>query len=357
VETPIDYSSLTNPVDPAEVDAFKKDAQARLGAYAPPEGLRLAIAIIGIVFIAGFFVTTSFTIAGVFLSSLRDSMNPVTLIFTSFFGFIVLGAIALAVWGIVKSLSGTNTWEKWMRASRFAEANGFTFSRRDANPNYPGLIFTQGRNRAALDHYRSATGRFLDIGTMRYITGSGKNQATHNRGFMALNLDRALPNMVLDAKANNLLFGASNLPALFSKDQVLHLEGNFDDYFTLYCPKEYERDALYVFTPDLMALLIDTTAPFDVEIVDNWMFVYTGGAINPIDAPLLHRLLLIVDTVGAKTLKQSARYADERVGDAKINAVAPQGRRLRRRTSLVVLIFVVVWALGWLLPHVLVLFS
>ena len=48
--------------------------------------------------------------------------------------------------------------------------------------------------------------------------------------------------MVLDARSNNGLFGGTNLPSQFSKDQILTLEGNFSEYFTLYCRREYERD-------------------------------------------------------------------------------------------------------------------
>ncbi|MEO7546479.1 MAG: hypothetical protein ABIT21_09370 [Terrimesophilobacter sp.] len=76
-----------------------------------------------------------------------------------------------------------------------------------------------------------------------------------------------VPNMILDAKSNNFLW--TNLPQNFSRNQVLSLEGDFDKHFTLYCPKEYEHDALYVFTPDLMTRLIDHAAGYDVELVDD----------------------------------------------------------------------------------------
>ena len=129
---------------------------------------------------------------------------------------------------------------------------------------------------------------------------------------------------------------------------MLHLEGDFDNYFTLYCPKEYERDALYVFTPDLMALLIDNASPFDVEIVDKWMFVYSSATLD-LRQPAVHqRLLGIVDTVGAKALSQTERYADERVGDVTANIVAPQGRRLTRRISIGAVVAVAAFAVFWL---------
>ena len=60
------------------------------------------------------------------------------------------------------------------------------------------------------------------------------------------------------------------------------------------------------------------------------------------------RLFRIIDTVGAKTLTQTDRYVDERVGDFAANIVAPQGARLKRRVSVgaIVIGVVVVGVLG-----------
>jgi hypothetical protein len=101
-----------------------------------------------------------------------------------------------------------------------------------------------------------------------------------------IQLDRALPHMVLDAVQNDRkILGqrVSNLPARFDLAQRLSREGDFDRYFTLYAPADYERDALYVFTPDLMALLIDEAGSgeggsMDVEIIDDRMYVYAPGS-------------------------------------------------------------------------------
>jgi hypothetical protein len=136
--------------------------------------------------------------------------------------------------------------------------------------------------------------------------------------------------MVLDSRSNNGFFG-TNLPESFGRNQVLSLEGDFDRHFTLYAPKEYERDALYLFTPDLMALLIDEASPFDVEIVDDWMFIYSARPFDSLQPASYQRLFSIMATVGAKTLSQSARYSDERA--IAPGMIAPQGARLRRGVS------------------------
>ena len=150
--------------------------------------------------------------------------------------------------------------------------------------------------------------------------------------------------MVLDSKANNALFGSTSLPVAFARDQVLHLEGDFDRHFTLYCPKEYERDALYVFTPDLMALLIDETGDLDVEIRDDRLIVTRPGGFDLTAPETWARFERIRATVGAKAWDRTERYADERVAGAVLvlgerqaaDGVDPAGARLRGRVPRVV---------------------
>jgi hypothetical protein len=209
------------------------------------------------------------------------------------------------------------------------------------------MIFNLGYSRSAFNHLNSTTGRYFDLGDFEYTTGSGKSRSTHYWGFLALHLDRKLPNMVLDSKENNTLFG-SDLPIAFKRDQILSLEGDFDKHFTLYCPQEYEQDALYVFTPDLMALLIDDAGSYDVEIVDDWMFIYSPHRFPPLSVPNYQRLFTIVQTVGTKTISQTENYHDDRVGSAAANIVAPQGQRLRHGTSIGALVLVGGFALFWL---------
>lgn len=322
----VDYSALTRPTTRAEVSAFKSATLAsgkKWAAVAPMNFVVIGIVLVlALVFLLN---STSSALSAVVRGVFSGSSGASAAIIVP--AILVVGLGTLFV--VLATVFGSSRWKTWMRLSQFADANGFVFSPSDTKPSYPGSVFALGHTRFASDHLRTFDGRFLDYGNYTYVTGSGKTRAEHKWGFLALGLDRSLPHMILDAKSNNSFFG-SNLPSAFSKNQVLSLEGNFDDYFTLYCPEQYETDALYVFTPDLMALLIDEASPFDVEIVDNWMFVYSRGHFSMLEPAVHERLLRIVDTVGAKTLTQTARYADERVGNPAANIIAPQGRRLAR---------------------------
>lgn len=342
----IDYTPLFSPVTPSEVTAFHR---AMLAAR-PNAGAEQIQRIIGIVLgvvMAVVIGVSMLTPAAFALAALASgSLDPVDAVILLFPVLIIGVGIALVVRSVrARRFDG----EKRLRMARFAEANGLTYESVSPGPSYPGAIFGIGSSRQVSDHLRTGEGRYLDFGNYRYVTGSGKNRTTHTWGFLALHLDRALPHMVLDSRANNGLLGATNLPTIFSRDQILSLEGDFDQYFTLYCPREYERDALYVFTPDLMALLIDEAAPYDVEIVDQWMFVYSARPFPLADAATYQRLLRIVSTVGAKALSQTDRYVDERVGAFAPNIVAPQGQRLRRGVSVLGIALIVGFVAAWVL--------
>lgn len=166
--------------------------------------------------------------------------------------------VGAAVGGIVAGSVMTGRATRQLRLHRFATANSLTLRANIGVPGCPGAILGVGSGRRVTEMLSHENGPAPDIGDLRYTTGSGTNLRTHQWGFVAIRLDRMLPHMILDAKSNNSL--GTNLPVSFSRGQVLSLEGDFDRHVTLYCPREYERDALDVFTPDLMARLVDEAA-------------------------------------------------------------------------------------------------
>ena len=229
----------------------------------------------------------------------------------------------------------------------FAQQNGFRYTRMIDGPTYTGMYFGIGYRRALSNIITSqrSTPKF-EIGNLNYTIRTGKSESTYRKGYIRIELERNLPQIVLDASSNNLkMFGKNitNLPEDFDTSQRMNLEGDFNKYFTLYAPKEYERDALYIFTPDLMALMIDNVSAFDAEIIDNQLFIYKSQAPFVLtDGALLDRLFKIIEVVGNKAHTQTNFYADEKVGDRSLNEVATGGKRLRKRISVVTVIIIVI---------------
>lgn len=279
---------------------------------------------------------------------------------------VVAGAAAWFV--IAQRMRRVRLW----RLGRFAEANGMRYLPSESDPGLPGMIFSLGSSRQATDVLRAETPRETEYANYRYTTGSGKNRTTHRWGYVAIRLDVPLPNIVLDATSNNGIFG-SNLPASFARGQRLSLEGDFDQHFALYCPEGYEQDALYLFTPDIMARFIDNAAALDVEIVDDRLFLYLKRDVVTLDPGTWEWLFSVVHAIDDK-FAQWARWRDDRLAAAPAATpaaapgssptapalallrpppgVAQEGRRLKRGVSWITIVIVAVVGLYWILSSV-----
>ncbi|WP_100812534.1 phage holin family protein [Microbacterium sp. BR1] len=371
-----DARPLIEPARPADIRAFTARLRAEGRLASPFSGSR-GVQLVVLIVVAGIFALVFLSVFGTILTMLAASGS---------FGWLtvlpVLAMLAVGggiAWIGVRIFTGSR--ERWYRLARFAEANAMSYVPTLADPRLPGMIFSQGHSRAANDLVRGEHPRFVEFANYRYVTGSGKNQSTHKWGYVAIKLDVPLPHILLDAVGNNGLFG-SNLPTSFDRDQRLSLEGDFDKYFSLFCPRGYERDALYLFTPDIMARFIDNAAQLDVEIVDDWLFLYAKRDLSTLDPATWAWLFA---TVGALLEKfaQWSRWRDDRlVSDASARAmgaaggptgttggvvdpfaaapdlrpppgVAPEGRRLKSRVSVLgivaVVLFVVIWAVSMFL--------
>ncbi|MFE1664664.1 hypothetical protein [Microbacterium sp. P02] len=314
-----DPRPLTEPIDRAAVREFVRAgrAEGRLpGAWSSATGI-LALVFFGVVVlvVGSFFLT----IVGSVMSSMASSGGAG---FSLLFLIPVLAFGAIAALIVVFAVRGSlGAGGRWYRMSRFAQANGMTYLPAVTAPGLPGMIFSLGSSRASSDVVRGDSPRFAEFANYRYTTGSGKNRTTHKWGYVAIKLDVPLPHIVLDALGNNGLFG-SNLPAAFDRDQRLGLEGDFDKHFALYCPEGYERDALYLFTPDIMAPFIDNAAALDVEIIDDWLFLYAKRDFSTLDPATWAWLFSVVGALLDK-LAQWARWRDERLTtDASTAAIS-----------------------------------
>lgn len=246
----------------------------------------------------------------------------------------VIGAVMLV--RAVRRRSGVRQY----RLNDFARTNGFAYEPYAPASPLPGMIFTRPGQSSSFvtDLLRRRSGHALEIGNHTCTTGSGRSTSTYRWGYAAMRLPVALPHIVLDAHGNNAI-GRPRLPIAFAKDQRLSLEGDFDRFFTLYCPEGYETDALYLFSPDTMAVFVDEASRLDVELVDDHLFLYFPGQLSTLDPVLWERLLATADVLSERLLRWE-RWRDDRVqsvadpvlgaafGPAGGRGVAREGRRL-----------------------------
>lgn len=219
---------------------------------------------------------------------------------------------------------------------------GFEYVRELRGPGLPGVLFRSGSKVVATDviDARSSAAPFLAGRLQGLYAEDSSMPHMAVTSFVAIPLERTVPNILLFGKGIGALRRAG---VAVGGRQRLSLEGDFDKTFTLYCPEGYERDALEIFTPDLMQLLLDTTSGCDVELVDDWMFVYSRpGRYATADA--LDGLVAVTERSRDKVHRQTSRYRDERSPSAsatvspaehaaRVGRVAEGGARIKTRAS------------------------
>lgn len=315
----LDYSPLTEPVTDEMIKAYaSKDT-----SWITPK-VYLSIGFVLYLFLATPAVIGSYS-SGHGLSVSIVAVLVITAVITA-------GVVAGAIYGT--KLQARTT----VRLKRFAEVNNAVLQQNVIAPTMNGMIFDEGHSRTLEASLAFENG--LEIGNYTYVKGSGKNRVTYAYSYARMSLSRNLPHMVLDAKSNN--FFGSNLPDAFDSSQKLVLEGDFNNHFNVYVPNGYERDALYVFTPDVMAVLVDKGAKHDMEITGNELFIFKSGKIKLDSEEDLRLVLSIVESIADELRDQSKRYIDERATQIHMTAgttpseampvVASAGRQLKQRT-------------------------
>ncbi len=139
-------------------------------------------------------------------------------------------------------------------------------------------------------------------------------------------------------------------------DQVLPLEGDWDRHFTLYCPEGYERDALQVMTPDVMAAMIDGAQRLVGSDARRLARLRLVGRPSPGRGPRHYARAIRLIEVAQQFDEQAEHYSDSRIGDRARDVIAPQGRTLRGRWNpifaVALLVPLAVIILGAAMPYI-----
>lgn len=278
--------------------------------------------------------------------------------FAVFAAWAVFGSIAVGRLARMPAATGEPAKGE-ARLHRLAELNGLVYEP-NVEPRLAGPLFERLSGRRRNTRFTTTSGRTVEVGNLLYpqaragmsvsvtIRAGGVASTTADDGsywrYVAVQLDAPLPHMVLEPQgrqtdaATEAATGRRAFPVDFDEDQHLSLEGDFDRYFSLFVPKEYERDALYIFTPDLMATMIDEAPGMHVEIVDDWVIFSRNGRADFGSPSTWSAIDRTVNRAASEIVERGGRYRDERTAggtptagrERVLRTVAPAGRRLER---------------------------
>lgn len=230
-----------------------------------------------------------------------------------------------------------------IKLRKFAEQNGLKYSLKMPCEDREGMIFVASE-RQWLENvliFEGVSRLPIEIGT--HIS-YGKRDSRRGRfyGFICITLPHYFPQMVLDARANNMLQSATftNLPQVFAEGQRHSLGMGYDEHFTLYADPRELAAVSHIFSSALLdALLASKQGRFyDYEVIDDKFYGYTPSnqhfALHRIDRlqEVLEFASKVASILGGQVEGRSpVVHAAAHIQNEKEPAPPPPRRRLGAR--------------------------
>lgn len=232
------------------------------------------------------------------------------------------------------------TYDWSTRLWLFARANDLKYSLNGSLLLHDGSIFSDTlRSMGADGMSGKLVGADMRIGCYAPEIVSGQHPEMNDCIIAQVKLPRKVPHIVLDSVKNTTSASSEDTLGLggLYENQVDSLEGGFDEYFTLYAPSGYGRDVRYIFTPDVMELLVNTAQQYDIELIDDTLHIcvqglYNSPTVGEGEASSLKNLkdiLTVAAVLSNKIYDRTDFYVDEHAETSSKHAVAAAGKRLK----------------------------
>lgn len=148
----------------------------------------------------------------------------------------------------------------------------------------------------------------FDTAVRVFSVGEGQGATLHTTRMVRIPLSAEAPRITLRSRRGGGALSA--LPRVPRTRNELTLEGGFSDVFEVSVPDGYEVDALYLLTPDLMAILLDHAADCDLEIIDGTLHLYLSP-VDLTDPEQLNGFLAVVGILHERFGRRTALYRDD----------------------------------------------
>ncbi|WP_043674859.1 hypothetical protein [Clavibacter michiganensis] len=305
----LDTTPLTGRIDRDDLRRFRRDFTARFPILVSPLFLlgRIAMGILAALALplGGVFVL----VAGLGAILTDDPETRGDALGMTVFGIPMLGAGIFFLWYLIRTRRRRSTIRSHYRLARFARVNGMSYTPGPLSDGHMGEVAARGMYLTRI--MRPRTARPVEFGNHELNQGSNFQGITQYGGYAMIGLRRELPH--IQVISNRTRLRRELTPTIdVARSQRLELEGDFDRHAALYCPDGYERDALYLFTPDVMAVLVDRVRGFDVEIRGDRLLLRSPADMVTLDPDRWHDVLDATAALMAK-VDRWERWRDDRL--------------------------------------------
>lgn len=259
-------------------------------------------------------------LTGLWLLGRTDILGAAPIIGVIAVAYTVLAALGFAWYAV--------TMGRRVTIAAFAWANGWAYADLLENTRRPGAAFARvrrGQERAvvACDDERMP----FELGVHRSVA-RGQEGATIQRpfAFVELPLPSSVPHIVLANRRRSIIptLGLGRGAAR------MELEGEFGRAFRLIVPEGYQQDALYIFTPDLMARVLDLASGAEIELVSDRLYVYLPAGIRFDRADTMASVIVLAEELHRRFTARTALYRDDAAGELAQRAGVAVGLRGQR---------------------------
>ena len=263
---------------------------------------------------------TAAMLAGLWFLGRTDILRVAPILGVFVVGYTVLAAVGFLWWAVGLS--------RRVKIAAFAWRNGWAYADVLDRTRRPGIAFSRvahGRERAVV---ASRDERMpFELG-MHHSVAHGQERATIQRpfAFIELPLPSSVPHIVLANRKRSIIptLGLGRGAAR------MDLEGDFAKTFRLIVPEGYQPDALYVFTPDLMARVLDLGSGAEIELVSDRLYVYLPSRTRFDRAETMASALTLAEEFHRRFAARTDLYRDDAAGDLAAGAGVSVGLRGQR---------------------------
>jgi hypothetical protein len=162
----------------------------------------------------------------------------------------------------------------------FGKSIGFTYTETASIESVYGSLFDSMRGQRIYDvltgNYQNIPIRIFSYSFSIGSNNTGRTSQPYAYTVFEATFAGSLPNILLFSKKH-----ISVANDWFSENTTILLEGNsFNEYFKLRVPKGHEQEAYQIFTPDVMANLINGAHEYSFEFIGNKLYIYATRIIT-----------------------------------------------------------------------------
>lgn len=172
---------------------------------------------------------------------------------------------------------------------QIASAIGFRYQPTGSRPELEAKFFQLGSSRQIEDVLSGVyRGCPIEIFNYSFTVQQGRSSHTEHYTIFALTFAGVLPDIALAPKS---FLGAGLLACAPDGDVAVTLEGDFNEHFYLYAPKNFDVEIREIFQPDLMLELIEKYQSYRVEISGSRVYVVSPLICNKAKFLAAHDLI------------------------------------------------------------------